>query len=106
MSVEDELDKLKKLHDAGTITDEQYERAKAKLLAEEPVLAEEAHDEKADAKRDEPSAAGGSRILVGKERSKIVAKALSDRRCQGKGQLFRSRCSLSYRTKERITAVS
>lgn len=36
MSVEDELEKLKKLHDAGTITDEQYENAKAKLLAEEP----------------------------------------------------------------------
>lgn len=34
MSVADELDKLKKLHDDGTITDEQYERAKAKLLDE------------------------------------------------------------------------
>lgn len=35
MSVDDELDKLKKLHDDGTITDEQLERAKAKLLDEE-----------------------------------------------------------------------
>lgn len=32
MSVDDELDKLRKLRDAGTITDEQYERARVKLL--------------------------------------------------------------------------
>ena len=48
MSVAEELDKLKKLRDQGTITDEQYERARAKLLeeqaeagGEEPVAAAE-----------------------------------------------------------------
>ena len=34
MSVAEELDKLKKMRDDGTITDEQYERAKAKVLDE------------------------------------------------------------------------
>lgn len=45
MSVEDELEKLKKLHDAGTITDEQYERARAKLLDEAPAVREDRRDE-------------------------------------------------------------
>lgn len=53
MSVEDELDKLKKLHDAGTITDEQYENARAKLLAEEPSAREEPRDEKREDNREE-----------------------------------------------------
>jgi uncharacterized Tic20 family protein len=53
VSVEDELDKLKKLHDAGTITDEQYENARAKLLAEVPVPYEEARDDKAEDERDD-----------------------------------------------------
>jgi uncharacterized Tic20 family protein len=44
MSVAEELDKLKKMRDDGTITDEQYERAKAKLLDE--------GDEKAEARTD------------------------------------------------------
>jgi uncharacterized Tic20 family protein len=44
MSVAEELDKLKKLHDDGTITNEQYERARAKLLGEE-------HDERDDEER-------------------------------------------------------
>jgi uncharacterized Tic20 family protein len=35
MSAADELDKLKKLHEAGTITDEQYEHARVKLLDRE-----------------------------------------------------------------------
>ena len=37
MSVDDELEKLKKMRDDRTITDEQYERAKAKLLDKEPA---------------------------------------------------------------------
>ena len=41
MSAAEELDKLKKLHDDGTITDEQYERARAKLLDKE-------HDDRAE----------------------------------------------------------
>src|SRR5829696_4456935 len=51
VSVEDELDKLKKLHDAGTITDEQYENAKAKLLAEDPAPREEAREEEREERR-------------------------------------------------------
>jgi uncharacterized Tic20 family protein len=34
MTPTEELDNLRRLHDGGTITDEQYERARAKLLAE------------------------------------------------------------------------
>ncbi|MCI0702366.1 MAG: DUF4870 domain-containing protein [Planctomycetia bacterium] len=45
MSVTAELDKLKRLHDHGTITDEQYERAKAKLLEEPMPVADEVPDE-------------------------------------------------------------
>jgi uncharacterized protein len=45
MSAVEELDKLKKLHADGTITDEQYERAKAKLE-------EETEHEERDAPRD------------------------------------------------------
>lgn len=45
MSVDEELDKLQKLRDAGTITDEQYERAKAKLLDGEPPVADLAPNE-------------------------------------------------------------
>jgi uncharacterized Tic20 family protein len=52
MSVAEELEKLKKLRDEGTITDEQYERARAKLLEEhaeeaggKPVAAELAEGE-------------------------------------------------------------
>jgi uncharacterized Tic20 family protein len=41
MSAADELNKLKKLHDDRTITDEQYERAKAKLLDEEEARGED-----------------------------------------------------------------
>lgn len=41
MSVDEELDKLGKLRDAGTITDEQYERARNKLLGVEPPVADE-----------------------------------------------------------------
>lgn len=53
MSAAEELDKLKKLHDDGTITDEQYERAKAKLLEEgDAVLADEVREEPAH--KDEP----------------------------------------------------
>jgi len=47
MSVADELDKLKKLHDAGTITDEQYERARAKLLDKE------AEDDEGEERKDD-----------------------------------------------------
>jgi uncharacterized Tic20 family protein len=54
VSVEDELDKLKQLHDAGTITDEQYERAKAKLLDENPEAHPQDRGEKHDERRDEP----------------------------------------------------
>jgi uncharacterized Tic20 family protein len=36
VSVDDELDALRKLRDAGTITDEQYERARRRLLNGEP----------------------------------------------------------------------
>jgi uncharacterized Tic20 family protein len=49
MSTAEELDKLKKLHAAGTITDEQYERAKAKLEAEMEAAPRDeraAHDER------------------------------------------------------------
>ncbi len=53
MSVDEELDKLQKLRDAGTITDEQFERARAKLLDENPDLREAARDEKAEPGRDE-----------------------------------------------------
>ena len=35
MSVADELKKLKEMREDGTISDEQYERAKAKLIDEE-----------------------------------------------------------------------
>jgi uncharacterized Tic20 family protein len=42
VSVDEELDKLQKLRDAGTITDEQYERARAKLLDENPEAPVEA----------------------------------------------------------------
>jgi uncharacterized Tic20 family protein len=45
MSLTVELDKLKKLHDDGTITDEQYERAKAKLLEDPLPTADEIPDE-------------------------------------------------------------
>jgi uncharacterized Tic20 family protein len=45
MSAAEELDKLKKLHAAGTITDEQYERAKAKLEAEMAVGARDERTE-------------------------------------------------------------
>jgi uncharacterized protein len=45
MSLTVELDKLKKLHDDGTITDEQYQRAKARLLEEPLPTAEELPDE-------------------------------------------------------------
>lgn len=52
MSVADELDKLKKMRDDGTITDEQYERAKAKLEDEgdekPQVHEEQARDEYED----------------------------------------------------------
>jgi uncharacterized Tic20 family protein len=61
MSAVDELNKLKKLHDDGIITDEQYERAKAKLLEEERAEREgdaardegRARDERADEHEDE-----------------------------------------------------
>jgi uncharacterized protein len=52
VSAEDELDKLKKLHDAGTITDEQYENAKAKLLAGEPAPSEGEREERRPRRRD------------------------------------------------------
>jgi|SRR5262245_14961128 len=45
MSISVELDKLKKLHDDGTITDEQYEQAKARLLSEPAPAADELPDE-------------------------------------------------------------
>lgn len=44
MSVDEELDKLRKLRDAGTITDEQYDRARNKLLDGEPPVADEVRD--------------------------------------------------------------
>jgi uncharacterized Tic20 family protein len=44
MSAAEELDKLKKLHADGTITDEQYERARAKLLEEEEAREREGHE--------------------------------------------------------------
>jgi len=48
MSVAEELAKLKKMLDDGTITEEQYERARAKLLdeAENPAKEEDAPDER------------------------------------------------------------
>jgi hypothetical protein len=45
MSVSTELDKLKKLHDDGTIDDEQYQRAKARVLEDPMPVAEEVADE-------------------------------------------------------------
>ncbi len=36
MTVDEELDALRKLRDAGTITDEQYERGRTRLLGGEP----------------------------------------------------------------------
>lgn len=45
MSVDEELDKLRKLRDAGTITDEQHDRARDKLLDGEPPVADEVRDE-------------------------------------------------------------
>jgi len=51
MSVADELDKLKKLYDTGTITDEQYERARARLLDEE----RDARDEEPEEGEREPA---------------------------------------------------
>lgn len=53
MSVDEELDKLQKLRDAGTITDEQFERARAKLLDGEPEGRSE-RDERRPRRRDEP----------------------------------------------------
>ena len=48
MTTAEELDKLKKLHDDGTITDEQYERAKANLHDEEQAARDrEDRDERA-----------------------------------------------------------
>jgi len=46
MSVTDELNKLKQLHDDGTITDEQYDRARAKLL--DPEVAHEVGEDGED----------------------------------------------------------
>jgi uncharacterized Tic20 family protein len=54
MSAAEELDKLKKLHDDRTITDEQYERARAKLLDKE-------HDERDDERADEERRPRGRR---------------------------------------------
>lgn len=59
MSVAEELDKLKRLHADGTITDEQYEQARARLLekqregggAEEPPVADLAEPEDAPEER-------------------------------------------------------
>lgn len=42
MTADEELDTLRKLRDAGTITDEQYERARTRLLDGEPPVADEA----------------------------------------------------------------
>ena len=52
MTAAEELDKLKKLHESGTITDEQYERAKARLLEEGGDEVRDA-DERADDRRDD-----------------------------------------------------
>jgi uncharacterized Tic20 family protein len=51
MSVAEELDKLKKLLDDGTITDEQYERARAKLLEKQ----QDEQNEQAKETREEPA---------------------------------------------------
>lgn len=57
MSVDEELDKLQKLRDAGTITDEQFERARTKLLDANPdapveaAIAEPEHAPARDARR-------------------------------------------------------
>jgi uncharacterized Tic20 family protein len=59
MSVAEELDKLKKLLDDGTITDEQYERARTKLLepqqAEAATKAEEAEPQPESEAKDQPT---------------------------------------------------
>jgi uncharacterized protein len=55
MSIADELAKLKKLHDDGTITDEQYERACAKVLADERDAAPETGEEKKEEKKPGPA---------------------------------------------------
>ncbi|QJW93394.1 DUF4870 domain-containing protein [Frigoriglobus tundricola] len=51
MSLTDELNKLKQLHDDGTITNEQYERARAKLL--DPEVAHEIGEERPRCRRRE-----------------------------------------------------
>src|SRR5437762_1899551 len=53
MTVAEELDKLRKLHESGTITDEQYERAKAKLLDEERDGERDREDDRRDEEREE-----------------------------------------------------
>lgn len=58
MSVADELEQLRKLHADGTITDEQYERAKAKLLEESgapeaELASDEPREESTSAERKE-----------------------------------------------------
>ena len=52
MSVADELKKLKEMREDGTISDEQYERAKAKLLDEEGDLPD--HDEREEEEERRP----------------------------------------------------
>ncbi len=53
MTAAEELDKLKKLRDDGTITDEQYERARAKLEEEGMPVADYVEPEPAPPARDD-----------------------------------------------------